>query len=116
MDLHEYPRPANDTGLGIHWTVGFASTIGMGKIRDFWIPELKAMGVKWVKIFNHDGAIDFAELLLAEGFMPIVRIHRPSPYPSVFDIRENPTKTVNGKADEFPPMALTWRSKILSLT
>ena len=88
MDLHEYPRPANDTGLGIHWTVGFASTIGMGKIRDFWIPELKAMGVKWVKIFNHDGAIDFAELLLAEGFMPIVRIHRPSPYPRVFDIRE----------------------------
>ncbi|MCC6456322.1 MAG: carboxypeptidase regulatory-like domain-containing protein [Caldilineaceae bacterium] len=88
MDLHEYPRPANDTGLGVHWTVGFASAIGMGKIRDFWVPELKAMGIKWVKIFNHDGAIDFAELLLAEGFMPIVRIYRPSPYPSAFDLRE----------------------------
>jgi hypothetical protein len=88
MELHEYPRPANDTGIGIHWTVGFASAIGIGKLRDFWIPELKAMGVKWVKIFNHDGAIDFAELLLAEGFMPIVRLYRPSPNPSVLDIRE----------------------------
>jgi hypothetical protein len=88
MDLHEYPRPANDTGIGVHWTVGFASTVGIGKIRDFWIPELKAMGVKWVKIFNHDGAIDFAELLLTEGFMPIVRIYRPSPYPSAFDLRD----------------------------
>jgi hypothetical protein len=88
MDLHEYPRPANDTGIGVHWTVGFASTIGIGKIRDFWIPELKAMGVKWVKIFNHDGAIDFAELLLAEGIMPVVRIYRPSPYPSAFDLRD----------------------------
>lgn len=88
MDLHEYPRPANDTGIGVHWTAGFASTIGIGRIRDFWIPEMKAMGIKWVKIFNHDGAIDFAELLLAEGFMPIVRIYRPSPNPSTLDIRE----------------------------
>ncbi len=88
MELHEYPRPANDTGIGIHWTVGFASAIGIGKIRDFWIPEMKAMGIKWVKIFNHDGAIDFAELLLAEGFMPIVRIFRPSPNPSTLDVRE----------------------------
>ena len=88
MDLHEYPRPANDTGIGVHWSLGFASTVGLGKIRDFWIPELKAMGVKWVKIFNHDGAMDFAELLLAEGIMPVVRIYRPSPNPSTLDIRE----------------------------
>lgn len=88
MELHEYPRPANDTGIGLHWSVGFASASGMGKIRDFWIPELKAMGVKWVKIGNHDGAIDFAELLLSEGFMPIVRIFRPSPNPGVLDVRE----------------------------
>src|SRR5690606_19317696 len=88
MELHEYPRPANDTGIGVHWSAGFASAIGIGKIRDIWIPEMKAMGVKWVKIFNHDGAIDFAELLLSEGFMPIVRIYRPSPNPSTLDIRE----------------------------
>ncbi|MCC6167189.1 MAG: hypothetical protein IT329_08190 [Caldilineaceae bacterium] len=88
MELHEYPRPANDTGIGVHWAAGFASAIGIGRIRDHWIPEMKAMGIKWVKIFNHDGAIDFAELLLSEGIMPIVRIYRPSPNPSTLDIRE----------------------------
>lgn len=88
MELHEYPRPANDTGIGVHWSVGFASATGMGHIRDFWIPDLKAMGVKWVKIANHDGAIDFAELLLSEEIMPIVRIFQPSPNPGVLDVRD----------------------------
>ena len=46
------------------------------------------MGVKWVKIGNHDGAIDFAELLLSEGIMPIVRIFHPSPNPGVLDVHE----------------------------
>ncbi|MBX3011192.1 MAG: hypothetical protein KF832_06780, partial [Caldilineaceae bacterium] len=88
MELYEYPRPANDTGIGIHWSTGYATAIGMRKIRDFWIPEMKALGIKWVKIYNHDGALDFAELLLAEGFMPIVRIYRPTPNPSRLDVKE----------------------------
>ena len=46
MELHEYPRPANDTGIGVHWTTGYATAIGMRQIRDFWIPELRALGVK----------------------------------------------------------------------
>ena len=49
---------------------------------------MKAMGVKWVKIYNHDGALDFAELLLAEGLMPIVRIYRPSPNPGRLGVKE----------------------------
>lgn len=88
MELNDYPRPANDTGIGIHWTVGYAAAVGMAKIRDFWIPELKAMGVKWVKVFNHDGALDFCELLLAEGFMPIVRLYRPAPNPGRLGVKE----------------------------
>jgi hypothetical protein len=60
----------------------------MNRIRDFWLPELKAMGVKWVKIFNHDGALDFAELLLAEGIMPLVRIYHPTPNPSRLSVKE----------------------------
>lgn len=88
MELHEYPRPANDTGIGLHWSAGYASAVGISKIREFWIPEMKAMGVKWVKIFNHDGALDFAELLLAEGLMPIVRIYRPSPNPGRLGVKE----------------------------
>lgn len=88
MELYEYPRPANDTGIGIHWSTGYATAIGMRKIRDFWLPEMKALGIKWVKIYNHDGALDFTELLLAEGFMPIVRIYRPTPNPSRLDVKE----------------------------
>ncbi|HHY58688.1 MAG TPA: carboxypeptidase regulatory-like domain-containing protein [Chloroflexi bacterium] len=88
MELNDYPRPANDTGIGVHWTVGYAAAVGMAKIREFWLPELKAMGVKWVKIFNHDGALDFCELLLAEGFMPIVRLYRPAPNPGRLGVKE----------------------------
>lgn len=88
MELHEYPRPANDTGIGIHWSVGYASAIGLARIREFWLPELKAMGVKWVKIYNHEGAQEFAELLLAEGFMPVMRIYRASPNPGRLGVKE----------------------------
>jgi hypothetical protein len=88
MELHEYPRPANDTGIGIHWAPGYAAAVGMAKLREVWIPELRALGVKWVKIYNHDGALDFAELLLAEGFMPIVRLYRPVPNPGRLSLRE----------------------------
>jgi hypothetical protein len=88
MELHEYPRPPHDTGIGVHWCAGYATAVGMSKIREFWLPELKAMGVKWVKIYNHDGALDFAELLLAEGIMPIVRIYRPTPNPSRLGVKE----------------------------
>lgn len=88
MELYEYPRPANDTGIGVHWSTGYATAIGMRKIREFWLPEMKALGIKWVKIYNHDSALDFTELLLAEGLMPIVRIYRPSPNPSRLDVKE----------------------------
>ncbi|MEM7134723.1 MAG: carboxypeptidase-like regulatory domain-containing protein [Chloroflexota bacterium] len=88
MDLYEYPRPSNDTGIGIHWSVGYAAAIGLARIRDVWLPELRSLGVKWVKIFNHDGAQDFSELLLAEGFMPILRLYRPHPNPGRLSIRE----------------------------
>lgn len=88
MELHEYLRPANDTGIGIHWCPGYAAAIGMAKIREHWIPELRALGIKWVKIYNHDGALDFAELLLSEGFMPVVRLYRPAPNPGRLSLRE----------------------------
>ncbi len=76
MRLSDYPRPPDDTGIGIHWSPGFAIAVGMGAIREKWVPELKAMGVKWVKISNHEGAEGLSEYLLANGIMPIVRLHR----------------------------------------
>lgn len=88
MELWEYPRPENDTGLGIHWCTGSAGAAGLSRIRDFWIPEMKAMGFKWVKIHTHDGAEDFVELLLSEGFMPIIRIYRAHPNPGRLGIKD----------------------------
>ncbi len=78
MELSDYPRPLGDTGIGIHWAAGPALAMGIGEVRDFWIPELKAMGVKWVKML-HIGGLDLAQLLLENDIMPIVRIYRPQP-------------------------------------
>ncbi len=88
MELHEYPRPANDTGIGVHWAAGNPSAVGLGQIRDFWIPEMKSLGIKWVKLFTHDGAQAVADLLLTEGFMPVVRIYRPHPNPGRLSVRD----------------------------
>lgn len=88
MELWEYPRPENDTGIGIHWCTGSAGAAGLSRIRDFWVPEMKAMGFKWVKIHTHDGAEDFVELVLSEGFMPIMRIYRVHPNPGRLGIKD----------------------------
>ncbi len=85
MDLRDYPRPKGDTGIGVHWNAGFPAAVGLGQIRDFWLPEIIAMGVKWVKISRHDGGMDFVELLLKNDIMPIVRLYRPQPNPGVLD-------------------------------
>lgn len=85
MDLRDYPRPKNDTGIGVHWNAGFPAAVGLGQIRDFWLPELVAMGVKWVKVSRHDGGLDFVDLLLKNDIMPIVRLYRPQPNPGTLD-------------------------------
>ncbi len=72
----------------MHWSAGYPVMVGLGKIREFWVPELIAMGVKWVKIANHDGGEPLAELLLENGIMPIVRLYRPQPNPGVLGQRE----------------------------
>jgi len=87
MELWEYPRPKDDTGIGVHWNAGFPNAVGLGKIREFWLPELKAMGIKWVKLL-HDGGLEVAQLLLENDIMPIVRLYRPEPNPGTLGPRE----------------------------
>ena len=81
MDLHDYPRPKGDTGIGVHWNAGYAAAIGLGQIEQLWLPQMFDMGIKWVKISEHDGAFGFVELLLKNDIMPIVRIYRQHPNP-----------------------------------
>jgi hypothetical protein len=76
MDLHEYPRPTNDTGIGVHWCAGI-SHIDAHQLRSFWIPELRELGVSWVKIADHRGALPLVEDLLRAQIMPVVQIYRP---------------------------------------
>lgn len=78
MKLSDFPRPPDDTRIGIHWSPGVADAIGIGPIRDYWIPLLKEMGIKWVKLL-HRGSFKVAEELLANGIMPIVRLYRRAP-------------------------------------
>jgi hypothetical protein len=85
VNLRDYPRPKDDTGIGVHWNAGFPAAIGLGDIRDKWIPELKALGVKWVKVARSDGGMAFIELLLEHDLMPIVRLYRPQPNPGILD-------------------------------
>ena len=85
MDLRDYPRPKGDTGIGVHWSAGYPAVVGIGQIRDFWLPELQAMGVKWVKLAQYDGGLELAELLLKNDIMPIVRLYRFQPNPGTLD-------------------------------
>jgi hypothetical protein len=85
MDLRDYPRPPDDTGIGVHWSAGYPAPNGIGQVRDVWLPELLALGVKWVKIARGDGGTAFDELLLNSGIMPIVRLYRPQPNPGTLD-------------------------------
>ena len=78
MRLRDYPRPPDDTGIGMHWSGGHPAAVGSAKLRRYWIPELQRLGVKWVK-FLHDGGLEFAELLLEAGIMPVVRLFREDP-------------------------------------
>lgn len=78
MRLSDFPRPPEDTRIGIHWSAGVADAVGIHQIRTRWIPLLKEMGVKWVKLL-HVGGLTLAEELLLNGIMPIVRLHRPYP-------------------------------------
>lgn len=81
MQIHLFPRPGADTGIGLHWCAG-RSQLPIQQIRAFWIPELKALGAAWVKINDHRDCLPLVEELLAAEIQPIVRLYRPAPYPS----------------------------------
>ncbi len=79
MRLQDYPRPPDDNGIGMHWSAGNPAAVGAANLlRRRWLPELQRMGVKWVK-FLHDGGLEFAEMLLEAGIMPVVRLYRKDP-------------------------------------
>lgn len=80
MELHEYPRPEDDTGIGVHWCAG-VSAAPLEMVEAFWLRELIELGVKWVKIADQRGALQLSKALLAARIMPIIQIVRETAGP-----------------------------------
>ena len=91
MRVEDFPRPANDNRRGIHWSASVYHPAG--STVDFWIAELKAMGIKWVKLLDDggDSSLELCKRLLAAEIMPIVRIFRATPNPGTIGSRESDT-------------------------
>ncbi len=91
--LAEFPRPPHDNGRGVHWSARLYHPTGPDL--QYWMNELKAMQIKWVKILDDGGgsSIELAQTLLANDMMPIVRIYRERPNPGHLSGRE--VDTVN---------------------
>ncbi len=87
MELHEFPRPPQDNGRGVHWS---QSVYEWGK-RDweFWREQLLAMNIKWVKIMDDGGGsgLRVARQLIDIEIMPVVRLYRPQQNPGTIGDR-----------------------------
>lgn len=80
--LTDFPRPPNDNGRGVFASAD-ADWLGGDEGYDFWIAELLALGIKWVKVVDDGGnSLPFCEKLLTAGIFPIVRILRRDPPPN----------------------------------
>lgn len=91
MRVEEFPRPKNDNRRGIHWSASVYHPAGSAL--DFWISELLAMNVKWVKLLDDGGgsSLDLCRRLLVADIMPIVRLYRLEPNPGHIGGREEET-------------------------
>lgn len=75
MELHEFSRPPQDNGLGVHWSI---SVYEWGQRDwDFWAEQLRAMKVKWVKVMDDGGgsALPLVRRLADLEIMPVVRLY-----------------------------------------
>jgi hypothetical protein len=91
MRVEDFPRPKDDNGRGVHWSASVYHPAGAAL--DFWIGELQAMHVKWVKAMDDGGgsSLELCRRLLAADIMPIVRLYRLEPNPGSIGGREEET-------------------------
>jgi protocatechuate 3,4-dioxygenase beta subunit len=91
MRVEDFPRPKNDNRRGVHWSASVYHP--SGSALDFWIGELEAMHVKWLKLLDDSGgsSLEVCERLLAADIMPIVRLYRQEPNPGHIGGREEDT-------------------------
>ena len=83
MKLSQYPRPKDDTGLGIHGGANAFYPLGeRSSDYPYWINELQQMGFKWYKLtVAGDAGGEAISALIKAGITPVVRMYRPEPNP-----------------------------------
>ncbi|MCG3209163.1 MAG: hypothetical protein FOGNACKC_02782 [Anaerolineae bacterium] len=78
LPLSSYPRPANDNGLGIHWSTHLYAQSDAAT--SYFVSELAQMNIKWVKLLvdglNNRDYDDTIDALVARDIMPVIRIYR----------------------------------------
>lgn len=82
MQLEDFPRPPDDNGRGVHWSGSVYHP--KGSELDYWIAELQALRIKWVKLMDDSGgsSLELCRRLLAAGIMPVVRLFKERPNPA----------------------------------
>jgi len=79
LALASFPRPTNDNGRGLHW---FPTTYQTKAVVDRFIPELKAMKIRWLVVLQGMNDWDcvandyLIDRLNAEGIIVVMRIDR----------------------------------------
>jgi protocatechuate 3,4-dioxygenase beta subunit len=91
MRLEDFPRPKDDNRRGVHWSASIYHPTGSAL--DFWLKELQAMHIKWVKLLDDGGgsSTEVCQRLIAADIMPIVRLWRGEPNPGHIGGREEDT-------------------------
>lgn len=91
MRIEDFPRPKGDNRRGVHWSASVYHPAGSAL--DFWLAELQAMKIKWVKVLDDGGgsSLELCQRLLAADVMPIVRMYRMEPNPGTIGGREQDT-------------------------
>ena len=81
MQISDFPRPPDDNGRGVHWSARIYHPSGADL--DFWIAELNALHMKWIKVLDDgDGSsLELCRRLIDAGMMPVVRLFREHPNP-----------------------------------
>jgi len=77
--LAHYPRPTSDNGRGIHFS---PTTLALHpKVVNYFIAELRAMNIKWVKLLQDDlpevTNVYLIEQLVANDIEPVMRVYKP---------------------------------------
>ena len=91
MRIEDFPRPKADNRRGIHWSASVYHPVGSAL--DYWLSELQAMKIKWVKVLDDGGgsSLEVSQRLLTADIMPVVRLYRMEPNPGTIGGREQDT-------------------------